>query len=372
MALFYLRTSLVRASSGKSAVASAAYQAAEKGLYSERLGETFSYSSKEEVVFSEILLPENAPEEYSDRQTLWNAVEAKENRANSRYARQFVIAVPKEWNEEQTIEWGREFIREALVDKGMCVDWAFHKKENNPHIHIMATCRGFNPDGTWAQMEKKVYALDADGNKIPDLDENGVQKTRARTRNGVTSYTKLWKRITVQSNDWNRREFLTEVKRKWAETCNQHLAPNQQLDYRSYKEQGVNKVGLLHESLEDRAARRNGILTATAQENENRRRINAAVSQIEKYVKQARIMLEKFRKQIEIWRDKYGRRRNYSGFTNFGGDERPSDGVSSTFGGGDCRIGEGRPKLEIQAIKDTAEILKNEVTKVNKHRHRHR
>lgn len=170
-----------------------------------------------------MLLPENAPDEYHNRQALWNAVEAKENRSNSRYARQFVIATPKEWNEQETIERSRVFIQQALVSKGMCVDWAFHRKENNPHIHIMATVRGFNQDGSWAQMEKKVYALDAEGNKIPDLDENGVQKTRARTRNGVTSYTKLWKRITVQANDWNKREFLNEVKRQWAETCNENV-----------------------------------------------------------------------------------------------------------------------------------------------------
>ena len=112
-------------------------------------------------------------------------MEAKEIRSNSRYARQFVIATPKEWNEQETIERSREFIQQALVSKGMCVDWAFHRKENNPHIHIMATVRGFNQDGSWAQMEKKVYALDEEGNKIPDLDENGVQKTRARTRNNV-------------------------------------------------------------------------------------------------------------------------------------------------------------------------------------------
>lgn len=170
IALFYLRTSIVRASSGKSAVASAAYQSAEKGLYSERLGQTFSYSSKEEVVFSEVLLPENAPDEYRDRQTLWNAVEAKENRSNSRYARQFVIATPKEWNEQETIERSRVFIQQALVSKGMCVDWAFHRKENNPHLHIMATVRGFNQDGSWAQMEKKVFALDENGERIPEID----------------------------------------------------------------------------------------------------------------------------------------------------------------------------------------------------------
>lgn len=370
IALFYLRTSIVRAGSGKSAVASAAYQSAEKGLYSERLGQTFSYSSKEEVVFSEVLLPENAPDEYHNRQALWNAVEAKENRSNSRYARQFVIATPKEWNEQETIERSREFIQQALVSKGMCVDWAFHRKENNPHIHIMATVRGFNQDGSWAQMEKKVYALDEEGNKIPDLDENGIQKTRARTRNGVTSYTKLWKRITVQTNDWNKREFLNEVKRQWAETCNRYLSPDQQLDHRSYQEQGVNKVSLLHESLEDRAARRNGILTATAQENENRRRANAVLSQMEVFAKQARELLEKFRKQIEKWRIKHGRQRNITGITNNAGNENVNRGIRAAAAGGVGSIGEDRAGI-IQHLADTAAELRQQTQKIHR-RHRHR
>ena len=177
MAIFYMRTSIVRASSGKSAVASAAYQSAQS-LYDEKLNCTFSYSRKEEVIHSEIMLPDNAPKSFHDRQTLWNSVEAKESKSNSRYARQFVIATPREWGEAETIERAREFIQTALVDKGMCVDWAFHRKDDNPHIHIMATVRGFNPDGSWAVMERKTYALDENGERIPEIDpETGEQLT---------------------------------------------------------------------------------------------------------------------------------------------------------------------------------------------------
>ena len=197
MAIFYMRTSIVRASSGKSAVASAAYQAAQ-ALHNEKLNHTFSYSRKEEVIHSEIMLPDNAPDSFHDRQTLWNAVEAKESKTNSRYARQFVIATPKEWSAEETIERAREFIQSALVDKGMIADWSFHIKDGNPHIHIMATVRGFNPDGSWAVMERKTYALDEHGERIPEIDPaTGEQKVRKRTRNGVSSTEKLWKRTTV-------------------------------------------------------------------------------------------------------------------------------------------------------------------------------
>ena len=92
MAFLFMRAKIVKASSGRSAVAAAAYQAAQK-LHDDSLGMTFQYRNKEEVVFSEILLPTHAPAAYADRETLWNAVQEKENRANSQVARAFIIAI---------------------------------------------------------------------------------------------------------------------------------------------------------------------------------------------------------------------------------------------------------------------------------------
>lgn len=66
MAIYHFTTSIVKASKGKCAVASAAYISGSK-LYDERLGLSFNYSRKEEVVYEEIMLPVNAPAEYKDR-----------------------------------------------------------------------------------------------------------------------------------------------------------------------------------------------------------------------------------------------------------------------------------------------------------------
>ncbi|MBR6403719.1 MAG: MobA/MobL family protein [Eubacterium sp.] len=44
---------------------------------------------KEDLVHSEIDLPENAPEEYKDRATLWKSVEAFEKQKNSQLTRIF-------------------------------------------------------------------------------------------------------------------------------------------------------------------------------------------------------------------------------------------------------------------------------------------
>ena len=45
MAIYHFHTSIVKASSGKCAVASSAYMSGEK-LYDERLGRTFNYTNK--------------------------------------------------------------------------------------------------------------------------------------------------------------------------------------------------------------------------------------------------------------------------------------------------------------------------------------
>jgi len=310
MAIFYMRTSIVRASSGKSAVASAAYQAAQS-LHNEKLDCSFSYSRKEEVIHSEIMLPEYAPSGFQDRQTLWNAVEAKESKNNSRYARQFVIATPKEWSAEETIERAREFIQSALVDKGMIADWSFHMKDGNPHIHIMATVRGFNPDGSWATMERKEYALDENGERIPEIDpETGEQKIRKRTRNGVTSSERLWKRITVQTNNWNKREFLQGVKKAWAEQCNRYLPPEQQLDWRSYREQGRNQIPMVHEGPGARQAMQQGVIFDSVRENQERRQLNAILARMEQLIRDLRKRLDELKIRFNKWRTEHGKRRS--------------------------------------------------------------
>ena len=219
MAIYHFTTRIIKSSIGKCAVASAAYISGQK-LKDTRLGLSFNYTRKEEVVFAEVLLPKNAPEDLADRETLWNAVEKRENKRNSQYAREFEIAVPNEWNREQTISRMREFIKENFVNKGMAADWAYHEKEGNHHVHCMCTMRAFNKDGSWSNMRKTEFARDDNGNKIPLLDENGKQKVRIRKGKGEE---KLWKRIDVIQNQWNSKEQLKEWRKNWADYCNKFL-----------------------------------------------------------------------------------------------------------------------------------------------------
>ena len=310
MAFLFMQAKIVKASSGRSAVAAAAYQAAQK-LKDDSLGMTFQYRNKEEVVFSEILLPSHAPAAYEDRETLWNAVQEKENRANSQVARAFIIAMPKEWTREESISRAREFIQKNLVDAGMVADWAFHMKDGNPHLHCLCTIRGFKADGTWDAREKKVYALDENGQRIPEIDpKTGEQKIRTRNRNGSIVTEKIWKRKTVQSNPWNSRQFLHELKRSWVSYCNSYLQGESQIDNRSTHEQESNRVPLLHEGPEARAALERGIVFDVIKENQERRRINAALARMEQLIRDARKLLDELREKFIKWRESHGQKRS--------------------------------------------------------------
>ena len=81
--------SIVQRSHRQSAVAAAAYQSGEK-LFCEYDQEVKHYPEKRGIVHNEILLPANAPLEYTDRNTLWNAAEAVEKQWNSQLARRWV------------------------------------------------------------------------------------------------------------------------------------------------------------------------------------------------------------------------------------------------------------------------------------------
>ena len=67
--------SIVQRSRRQSAVADAAYQSGEK-LFCEYDQQVKHYPEKRGIVHNEILLPANVPQEYADRNTLWNAAKA--------------------------------------------------------------------------------------------------------------------------------------------------------------------------------------------------------------------------------------------------------------------------------------------------------
>ncbi|SHN78252.1 Ti-type conjugative transfer relaxase TraA [Bradyrhizobium erythrophlei] len=199
MAIYHLHVKVIGRKSGASAVASAAYRSASR-LRDERLDRSHDFSAKRGVVHSEVMLPENAPAAWSDRERLWNDVEAFEVRKDAQLAREVEFALPREMSEAQGIELARDFVRGEFVDRGMIADLNVHwdMAEDGmpkPHAHVMLTMRA--------------------------VDENGFgQKVR----------------------NWNRAERVERWRERWAELANERLAEldiDARIDHRSLEAQGI-------------------------------------------------------------------------------------------------------------------------------------
>lgn len=253
MAIYHCSIKNISRGSGKSAVASASYRAGEK-LEDLETGLIHDYTRKKEIAYSEIFLCKNAPKEYQDRGTLWNAVEQIEKQSKARLAREWEVALPNELTLEQSKELVKVFAQ-SLVDEGMCVDVNIHWKEGNHHAHIMATVRAINEKGQWAPKTKKVYCRDVYGQKIPLIDKNtGLQKVDKQNR-------KQWKCYKDDYTDWNKREKVEEWRSRWAEHCNMALEKAQSIarvDHRSYVAQGKEILPTIHEGYIARKIEANG------------------------------------------------------------------------------------------------------------------
>lgn len=240
-------------SSGRSAVACAAYRSGEE-LEDVETGITHDYRKKTGIAFAEIFLCKNAPERFQNREELWNEVEKIEKAADARLAREIEVAIPRELSLEEMKNLVAGYAK-MLTEEGMCVDAAIHLKVGNPHAHLMCTTRKIKADGTWDQKEKKVYALDEFGNKIPVIDqETREQKIGARGR-------RIWKRVTVAANDLNAKENVEKWRKMWSEHCNAYLEPEQRIDHRSYERQGKKDViPTIHEGYAAREMEKRGKL----------------------------------------------------------------------------------------------------------------
>ncbi|EBO4785039.1 molybdopterin-guanine dinucleotide biosynthesis protein MobA [Salmonella enterica] len=153
-------------------------------LDNNRDGSKWRYGhSNEDVYKSAVLLPDNADKKFSDPAYLWNEVEKKENRSNSRLARSFIIALPNEMTPEQNKNLIEDYIKTHMTSKGMIVNYAIHIDDtNNVHAHLMSTTR--------------------------ELDPNGLEFAKKN----------------VIGRAWNDDDFLEGLRKGWADTANTHLA----------------------------------------------------------------------------------------------------------------------------------------------------
>jgi len=199
MAIYHFSAKVISRGSGSSALAAAAYRSASR-LYDQRLDRHHDFSNKSGVVHSEVMLPDGAPDEWSDREQLWNDVEAAEKRMDAQLAREIEFAIPRELSKEDGIALARDFVRDEFVDHGMVADLNVHWDVGadglaKPHAHVMLTMREVNEDGFG-------------------------QKNR----------------------DWNRTDLLEKWRERWSEHVNERLAQldiDVRIDHRSLEAQGI-------------------------------------------------------------------------------------------------------------------------------------
>ncbi len=199
MAIYHLHVKVISRKSGQSAVASAAYRSASR-LRDERLGRDQDFTAKRGVVHSEVLLPDDAPDVWEDRERLWNDVEAFEVRKDAQLAREVEFAIPRELTQVQGIELARDFAQSEFVDRGMIADLNVHWDIGEdgmpkPHAHVMLTMRS--------------------------VDENG---------------------FGPKARDWNATSMVERWRERWAEHVNQRLAEldiDARIDHRTLEAQGI-------------------------------------------------------------------------------------------------------------------------------------
>lgn len=292
MTIYHMSIKNISRAKGKTAIAAAAYRAGTT-LQDQETGITHSYTKKTEVAYTEIILPEHAPEEYRNREILWNEVQKVETQDRARLAREWEVALPNELDIDQAKTLIHDFAQ-SLVDEGMCVDLSIHWKDGNHHAHIMGTTRPIGKDGKWALKERKGYKLDAKGNKIPVIDpKTGKQKIGARGR-------KMWQRETVQANDWNRREKVEEWRKRWADCCNKYLAREQQIDHRSYERQGVTQLPTVHEGYAARLMEQRGTVSDLCQRNRDIRLYNQVVVLYRKSTRELKLLEQEIAKEPDF------------------------------------------------------------------------
>ena len=260
MAIYHCQVKNIGRSSGRSAVACSAYRSASE-MEDEELGKHFDYTKKHGVEYSNVFLCKNAPEEYADREILWNAVQKVETAKDARLSREFEVALPHDLTNEQQEKLAERFAK-SLTDEGMCVQVDIHRIEGNHHAHMMATTRQIKENGEWDTKYKKVYANDRNEqgkpifnpdkgqtpeDRIPQLNEDGTQKVRIRKGKGEE---KLWERVNVQYNEWDKREKIGEWRERWANYTNEALEQAQsqeRVTHLSFKAQGKEELPTIHE-----------------------------------------------------------------------------------------------------------------------------
>ena len=314
MAIYHLEAKVVSRGAGRSAVAASAYLSCSR-LYNDYDGIQHDYTKKQGLVWQEVFLPEYAPQEWQDREQLWNAVEEVETAKDSRLAREFVVALPIELSREEQVELLQEFIREQFVSDGMCADAAIHDTDgHNPHAHILLTVRPLDERGKWQYKTEKEYLCMKNG------EERGFTAAEFRTAKNdgwekQYPYKVGKKKVYMTPSDaevqglvradkhpkstrygrqnpiserWNSEEQLTAWREAWADVSNRYLESagrEERIDHRSNAARGLDELPTIHEGVTARALERKGIISDRCEINRQIKADNALLRELKAEIK---------------------------------------------------------------------------------------
>lgn len=225
MAIFIASTKSISRGNGQSAVASASYRAGVE-LEDMRYGKSHDYSKRYGVMSADIILPSAlaAANAEISRSELWNKAEAAEKRKDARVAREWLVNLPHELNEQDRKALAHIFAQKIADRYGTIADCAIHQPTDkeiergadprNFHAHILFTTR--------------TAALDDNDEII------------------------LTDKATIELSDTKRRSLglervsheIKEVRLIWEDIANEKLAEHnhQLIDSRSYEAQGIDII----------------------------------------------------------------------------------------------------------------------------------
>ena len=316
MAIYHLEAKVVSRGAGRSAVAASAYMSCSR-LYNDYDGIQHDYTKKQGLVWQQVFLPEYAPQEWQDREKLWNAVEENEKAKDSRLAREFIAALPRELDRQAQISLIQEYVQEQFVSDGMCADAAIHDTDGqNPHAHILLTVRPLDEQGRWQYKTEKEYLCVRNGEErgftaaeFKTAQAEGWEKqypyyvdkkkkeyllpseaeARGLVRADKHPKSTRYGRQNPISERWNSEEQLVSWRAAWADVSNRYLERagfTERIDHRSNAERGLDTIPTIHEGPVARALERQGVVSFRCEINrqirEQNRLIRALRAEIQK------------------------------------------------------------------------------------------
>ena len=314
MAIYHLEAKVISRGAGRSACAASAYLSCSQ-ILNDYDGIQHDYTRKSGLVWQAVFLPEFAPQEWSDRAILWNAVETNEKTKDSRLAREFVVALPIELGKYQWTALLTEYIQSNFVEEGMCADVAIHDTDgHNPHAHILLTVRPLDEQGKWQYKTEKEYlcvrddeergfttaefkAAQADGWEKQYPYKVGKKKVymapSAAEAQGLVRASKHPKSIKYGRQNpivekWNSDEQLVLWRKAWADTTNAHLeraGVDARIDHRSHAERRLDEQPTIHEGVVARALEKKGIVADRCEINRQIKADNALLRELKATVK---------------------------------------------------------------------------------------